>query len=384
MISLTSQDRLQSGGSRHATLAKVRQASFEDYPGIVALQARHGFQTESYDQWLHLWIHNPLYSKLSDWPIGWVLEGEDREIVGYIGNIPLSYEFRGEQIVASTSRCWVVDSRFRSCSFALLSRFFGQKNVQLFINTTVNPYAIAGQKAFRANQVPVGAWDRSLFWITDYRGIATSFLTNRRVSASKLLRLPLAFGSFFREPLRRSIFRPESNAIAVSDCRRFDGRFDAFWEALRISNSHLLLATRSQQMLAWRFQSALDENRAWILAVEDGPRIAAYTIFLRRDNSELGLNRMRLIDFQTLHNKDNLVLPMLSQALKKCQRDGIHMLEVIGFGPEKQHLISDLAPQRRELPCWTFFYRTNDRHLAKALKDPRSWDPSSFDGDASL
>jgi hypothetical protein len=102
------------------------------------------------------------------------------------------------------------------------------------------------------------------------------------------------------------------------------------------------------------------------------------------DNREFGLNRLSLIDFQSLNGKNERLVPMLSWALDRCRRERIHMLGIIGFGPGKQRIINSIAPHRRALRSWLYFYKTNDQYLAKALDDPRSWDPSCFDGDASL
>ena len=364
--------------------AKVREARFDDYPQISRLQSRYALGSKSREQWLHLWIHNPVYNQLPNWPIGWVLESEKREIVGYIGNIPLPYEFQRRRLLVATSWAWVVDSDFRSYSFSLLSRFFTQKNVDLFLNTTVNAHATGGHKAFRASRVPVGAWDQSLFWIADYRAFAASFLANKGVPASRFLKFPLSLGLVVKDTLTKKSTGPHRHGVTVRFCTSFDVRFDTFWEDLRLSNSNVLTATRSRQMLEWHFQSALAENRAWVLTVEDGARLAAYAIFLRRDNRELDLNRLRLIDFQTLDGKNELLVPMLSRALDRCRREGIHMLEIVGVGSEKQRIIDSIAPHRRALPSWLYFYKTRDTYLAKALQDPKSWDPSCFDGDASL
>jgi hypothetical protein len=293
------------------------------------------------------------------------LEGENRAIVGYIGNIPLLYEFRGRRIVVATSQAWVVDSGFRSYSFSLLSRFFTQKNVDLFVNTTVNAYAMAPHEAFRVSRVPVGVWDHSVFWITDYRGFAASLLAQKGVCASKMLSFPLSLGLLVKDRFAKKSLRPHRHEIAVQSCTRFDARFDTFWEESQRSNSHVLRATRSRQMLEWHFQSALAENRAWVLTVEDRSGLAAYAVLLRLDNQRW-------------------VVPILSQALQRCRQEGIDMLEIVGFGPEKQRIINSIAPHRRLLSSWFYFYKAGDPHLAKALEDPQSWDPSCFDGDASL
>jgi hypothetical protein len=42
------------------------------------------------------------------------------------------------------------------------------------------------------------------------------------------------------------------------------------------------------------------------------------------------------------------------------------------------------APYRRALPNWPSFYRSADPALAGELSQPDAWDPSTFDGDASL
>ena len=60
------------------------------------------------------------------------------------------------------------------------------------------------------------------------------------------------------------------------------------------------------------------------------------------------------------------------------------MLEAMGFAPEKQRVIDSLLPHRRALSSWRYFYKTANPELAEILKRPEVWDPSCFDGDASL
>src|SRR5690242_654798 len=77
----------------------IREASLEDYPQIALLAKHYGLEIKSYEEWRHLWLNNPLYlARQKDWPVGWVLEVPDGQIVGYLGNIPLLYEYCGKQI----------------------------------------------------------------------------------------------------------------------------------------------------------------------------------------------------------------------------------------------------------------------------------------------
>jgi hypothetical protein len=60
------------------------------------------------------------------------------------------------------------------------------------------------------------------------------------------------------------------------------------------------------------------------------------------------------------------------------------MLEAGGFSPDKQGVIDRWAPHRRKLAAWTYFHKTSSPELQQELQDPHIWDPSQFDGDASL
>src|SRR5207244_675408 len=119
---------------------------------------------------------------------------------------------------------------------------------------------------------------------------------------------------------------------------------------LRKVNSHTLMGVRTREALDWHFTYALRQNKAWIVTASEGSDFAAYAIFRRHDNPTFGLHRMRLVDFQALNGNTALLVPLLSWALARCRREGIDMLESIGFRSDKQKVISEIAPYERKLP----------------------------------
>lgn len=363
--------------------ATIREACFGDYSRISALERRYGLVSKNYEEWKNLWVSNPVYNRARAWPIGWVLENEHKEIVGHIGSIPLGYEFEGRQLVAATSHALVVDSQYRAYSLSLVGYFFNQKNVDLFVDTTVNLSASKVHELFRARRVPAGAWDESSFWITDYPGFLKSVLIARGLGAIEPLVYPLSVGLQLKQTLSRWAFG-QRNSINISTCNTFDDRFDKFWHHLRSNRRHLLLAARSREVLEWHFRDALAQNRAWVVTVRNCSGIAAYAIFDRQDKAAIQLKRLRLADFQTLDGNNELLVPIVSWALEQCRNQGIHMLETIGFRPDKQRIVDELKPHRRKLSSWHYFYRTNDKELADKLQNAKVWDPCCFDGDASL
>jgi len=369
-------------GSKSAA-PQLRELTFEDYPQIAALESRYGLQPKKYEEWVDLWNRNPAYQRTSRWPIGWVCENADQEIVGSIANIPLLYEFDDEPLLVATSRSLVVDSRYRPYSFALLGEFFNQPNVDLFLNTTVNAKASKLQEMFQCLRVPAGAWDRSSFWITNYRAFTMSFLHKREFPGAPGLSYPLSAGLFLRDALTGRALHSRRNGVEVRFSKHFDESFEQFWSRVRKSSSGLR-ACRSREVLEWHFGNALKKNNAWVLSVNNGDDLAAYGIVCRQDNPGLGLKRMRLVDLQAEPGKSELLRPILYQALRRCHDEGIYILEAVGFSSEKQRIIESMNPHHRELASWRYFYRTNNQRLAARLERPEPWDPSFFDGDSSL
>jgi hypothetical protein len=60
------------------------------------------------------------------------------------------------------------------------------------------------------------------------------------------------------------------------------------------------------------------------------------------------------------------------------------MLEHLGCDLPKMRTFDRCAPYRRKMPNWPFFSHAADESLNTELQKPEVWDPSSFDGDASL
>ena len=379
-----------SGQATHTSLAKslrLREASFEDYPYVVALESKFHLNTKTYEAWTHLWTNNPAYRRLKNrFPIGWVLENQDGALSGYLGNIPLEYEFEGKRLLAATTRAWVVDIAFRAYSPLLLDSYFKQSDVDLFMNTTVNSHAAQAYSVFQGVRVPVGDWDRSLFWITSYQGFTESVLRKKRRVTTKALSYSLSPLVFLRDRLVRRRFHRKGSKVSVIPCAGFDDRFDEFWVAMKKKKASLLLAVRTREVLEWHFKHALAQDAAWIYTVEGNAGLAAYSVFLRQDQPELGLTRVRLADFKYLDEESgpSLLTAMLQVAIERCRRECIHMLELIGLNPILEKETERLSPYRRDLPSWLYFYKAKSSDLAEKLKNAAVWEPSLFDGDSSL
>jgi hypothetical protein len=343
----------------------IREATFDDYEQVTALETRSGLLSKPREEWMHMWACNPTARRLPHWPIGWVYVNAHGRLAGYVGNIPLTYEFNGRALLTATARGWSADPEARSRALPLLHQYFRQPAVDLYLNTTVNGFSAGPFAVFESIPAPVGRWDRAAFWVADERGFAAGVVPR----AASLLRRPVAVGMALW-----SRWRSLPRAAEVQTCGGFDARFDTFWERLRQARPHVLLGARNRETLSWHFRYALEQG-AWIALLGGAAGMTGYAVFVRRDYQAMGIKRMRLADYQSLDCRASLD-EVLAWALARCRAEGIHVLEVVGGRPR--------APFHRKLPHWCFYYKTYDPALGRKLSAPGAWAPSSYDGDASL
>jgi hypothetical protein len=372
---------------KNTSYPRFRQASFEDYPRIAALETRYGLPERNYEQWSYVWTKNPAYQQVrEDWAIGWVLENENKQIVGSLGNIPLLYELDGRTLIAASGRAWVVEPPYRGYALRLILPSVDQDSADLYINTTPNLEGFRALNKLGALRVPVGAWDRKACWVTNYRGVPFRWL-NARTNLNSLATSAFSYLAggllFLREKVAESSLRYSRNGFDLQFGTTFDDRFDRFWEELKCQNPRVLLAVRTREVLDWHFTLAREQHRLWIWTATRAAQLIAYCICLKFEDTRSAMSRVSLIDFQSLDGNAILLLPIVSAILEKCRREGIHFLENPGLSFAETG-INEAAPYNRPLGWWRYIYKARDRKLAETLSAPEAWAPSLYDGDASI
>ena len=264
----------------------------------------------------------------------------------------------------------------------LASKYFAQKHVDLLLNTTAIHEAGRIFRAFHAKPVPVDNLDVALFWIIDFVGFAGSVLRRKHIPLSGWLRYP--FGWLLRIIAWKRT-AGKSGLVPVKLAYGFDERFDEFWQKVR-TRKDVLMAARDQETLEWHFQSSLKSKNVWIYTREREGQLVSYAVFYREDKPQVSLKRVRLVDFQSLDaDADSLTLTsMIAAALHQCKSAGVQMLEVVGFAGVTRKILEDLAPFKRTLPSWLFYYKAVAKEFKARLQDPTVWQPSPYDGDSSL
>src|SRR5690348_4862087 len=380
---ILSKEPREQGHLRDKKRPFIRLATFADYDQIAAVESRHGLTVKTRDQWLALWLDNPAYLELSDWPIGWVIEDKSGHTVGSLGNVPSFVYFGGKKYTSAAGRGWAVDVQFRAFSVMLLAYQLRHSGADINVITTPSPTTAALCTQLGWSKVPVGEWDRSQFWVANYAAAVQGYLEGK---LPKLISRGL--GAILSTPRRlkdSSLTARQSlkNDYRFDWCTSFDDRFHGMWAELKEQRPDLLLGSRDPGTLNWHFKHSLKQHRTWILTASRGSRLVGYAVFERRQVQSLGLERALLIDFQTLIKDPDLCRAMIDHALARCRREVVHVVENMGCWLQKLQPIQP-PPHHRSLETWCYLYRVTNPELDGSLRNADCWYPTQYDGDASL
>jgi hypothetical protein len=354
---------------------------FDDYENVRALLSDHAMECPPFDHWRHRWVDNPLWQRFgSASPIGWVLETAAGKIVGSMETVPILYKFQGSDLIAGASAAWCVKASYRGYALQLIDEYFNQ-SVDLFMSTTVSTSGVETLSQFYG-PIPVGQWDMMSYFITEHVSFAKRALQKYHVPFAPVLAYPTGWTLRLKGALSSKTLPEPARDVLVEATDKFDARFDAFWDELLRENPDKLLAERSCRALSWHFDAAIRSNRLWIFTASKLGRLCGYCVF--QQESTPGGRRMCLIDYQSLEREQDLLPGFVRAALQRCAAEGFAVLQNIGVGVPKMRAFDEFAPYRRKLASFVFFYGAADAALNTKLRESRFWDPSLFDGDATL
>lgn len=367
----------------------IREASYSDCEAVGALKRRNGLSVKwSTDRWIGLWQENPAMLQNPAMPIGWVLEQEGR-VVGYLGNIPMYYQFKGRRLLAAAARGFAVDAEHRGQSLRLAAAFFSQKDVALLLNTSANVPSGSVFKLCKAEKIPYPDYDKALFWVVNARGFASSVLRMRGFGAAlaaiagAMLAPAVYIEGLWRQ--RGPLGHATAYEMSVLDPHSVGEEFDEFWQRTLAERSQCLLAERSAGALRWHFghRGAATRRAKFVCAWHAG-KLVGYVVLTREDSEGIGLMRSRIADLMAEKDAPDIIDALLNAAYLQACAEGSHILELVGF-PERirKHFVDGRAFERT-LPSWQFWYKAVAPGLSDDLKCQDAWYGSSYDGDASL
>jgi len=364
----------------------LRVATFDDFAGVAALLPQVGLGPALPDSWRHLWKENPaLQGRGAELPMGWVLEAET-SIVGYMGCIPLLYDYHGRTLLAAAATTLGVLPAYRNHSLRLVGAFFDLSAPDILIDTTANETAGKVFRLFGALPVPQSDYDRVLFWVLQPRAFLNAYLRKmkyRRAASigGTLLALPLwcEMGVRQRKPLKYS----RTLELTVMSPEQIGAEFDELW-ARKTREGKRLIGYRTAEVLHWHFAGPHPWGAVEFLAGRRKGKLAGYAALSREPTPELGLVRARILDVFVENDAPEIIDQLLEHAFQTARGNGSHVLELFGFPEFIRERMEAGHPYNRRLPAWPFFYKVIHRDLRAELATEEAWYASIFDGDASF
>ncbi len=328
-----------------------REAQFSDFEAIAALKERWGLGTDSRENWKRLWQDNPALSGRNlNLPIGWVQEVEG-EIVGYLGNIPLLYQYGEQTLLATTTTSYSVDPAYRSRALGMVGSFFRQRGCDLYLNTTATQASGKIMQAFKADQLPQRDYEAVLFWVLDAQDVLHSLAQKLGVSdklgaAAAWLGSPALRGDIVlrkRRPTRTGTGRLSCRELCLDE---IGDDFQGLWLG-KLHEKPRLLACRTPEILRWHFLIPNSGRVTQILACYEGSRLAGYAVVLTQTVRQLGLRKSLVADLFVAGDKPEVITELLLSTYEVAQENGSDVLEVLGFPEEVRSICRAWRPYTR-------------------------------------
>jgi len=363
----------------------LSEAKFEDEKGVQVLSHRNGLLGEQSEfAWQWLWLDNPYCPK--DWPLGWVLEANN-EIVGFIGNIPRSYAYKGKQLIIGSAHSFAVDADFRSSTFQLLAAFFSRNPADVFLFSSANELAGPLFRVAGAKMLPQEGYNHSLFWVISGRDFISSALRKKGYGKGISIIIGGLSGPFFAaERILKQRWRSHRHSgVQFMQPLEASSEFDAFWEALITERPDCFLARRDGNAIRWQFgHPSASHRQPIILCSRINDRLKGYAVLTRWDSPALDLKRMMVTDLIALNNDQDVIRDLVAAAYEYSRDKGVHVLQMMGFPPFIRTIIDVFKPIKQSYAVWPFWYFTKDADVAADLARPEVWYASMMDGDSTL
>ena len=362
----------------------IREVVYQDYPQIRNLVKKHKLEIYDQSDWEAIWKNNPyLNKKKKKWSPGWVLEANGT-IVGHVGNIPVEYYYKSKPYIGSIISCWVVEEKYRYLSMKLLQKFNSQKNLDFAIGTTSNIKTAKALSFFGWKKNPMKEYNEKLYIILNLKSIIKSYFKKKKIYTNNFLTYFFYIILNFILYRKLNYWKKIKTNKEVVVYNNFNEKFDLFWNKLQQTNKDVFIFNRSKNWMNWHLNHHLKNNEAWIVAEEINNEIKGYCVCLAKNNREIDLKKIVLIDFISLDNNHDTLLNLLTHSVNIASKKDFYLFEIVGFNYKKREIIKKIKPFLRKAPFCPFYFHTNKLELTEDLQKEKYWDSSILDGDSII
>ena len=366
--------------SRHT----LRPATLADVESVAGLLREVAFKPRSEAGWRWLFQENPALRDRNPQPeMGWVLEG-DGAIDGYVGNVHLDYVLDGKPLRVATDHSYYVRPNVRAESTRLISAFFRQPGVDLFVNTTANEMSAAVYVLFKALAPEDPSFSESLFWVADDRTALRGTLTKRGVSKPLAAAIATASAPFSR--LTRAVigFAKPPRPAARDEVIEFapgelDARFDRLWP--HIAAAPGLRVRRDAATLRWYLSDPDAGCNPTVFATADAEGLTGYCAVAEQCPPGSDRKQVCVLDFVLRPGAEHAAQSLLPRVVKHAREVEAGLVFCPPSGPLLAGHLKRLRPYVDRHGRSSHFLRAIHSADTASLARSGVWQATPLDGD---
>jgi len=244
----------------------------ENYDELALFLSGFENEVKNKDAWLDVfrlwWESNPAFS--GDIERGWILV-DGKKIVGFIGNIPSSFQLLGKKTTVFTISTWNVLPAYRAQSIDLLFKTMDAAGRSILFDTTPTEAVATILGSFGFSPLPGYQNKNSLIVINHGKFLRSKLADNIIGDVLSIALAPIIkmLQFFCERQLRRRGVRN------VKEVSRADPAFDRLWE--RTKGLYANTNIRTAAMVQWYcFENRV--NKKWLFGCYEGGELLGYLI----------------------------------------------------------------------------------------------------------
>lgn len=354
---------------------KLRTVAQSDFPGVQALHRQVGWPERSLAGWWWL-FDNPARRALGA-PAGWVIEGENGEMLAHVGNMIQRFRFGNRDLYGATGFSIIVSPAAKGASRSLIRTLLEQKGVfaayTLNANALSQPiYALFGMQAW-----PPSTHALKLNWPVALVPLAVSRILKLalRIAPGPVSRMgeQLMNDRLGRVP-RLSL--PEGVEMLSDLGDR--SPYAAFWN--RLASGSRILADRSPAVLRWRLADPDQTVPPLMLSFNRNGEIIGYAMATLAKTNILEPPVLEILDLQALDDCADAIPALMKALIDAALPMGAAKVRLQMVSPDLLDRLGIFTAKARHEGGWGHCHV----QFAADAPDASLWSPTPWDGDYGI
>ena len=356
---------------------KIKEVNQKNFKQISILQKKYNLKTlNEYGPRLL----NNYKSFKKKFPMGWILIDKIK-IVGFVGNLIKKFYINKNTLHVAASNSLVVDEKYRQYTLLLLRKFFNQKKIDFYLNTTPNSATSKIWKKLNSHKIPMKNMDKIQLYFIDIKSVINSyFLKKEKIF---LIRLNKAVPSVYKNVFYKKINYVEDKNILIKKFNKIEKNFELFFKKYK-SNTKKIILNRDKIWFNLHYKDKINKNKAWLFTAIKNKKIIGFIGCIEDNNNSIRLKRVKICDLIVLNDNKKVINSLIHKALCEITKKKYHLVETQGFSNTKFQCIKEIFHKSRSSGPFPYSFICNSKKLMPLLKNRKLWDFSLVDGDNLL